>query len=142
MKSKSKWVKVGIFGVDSAMVFIGDPALLFRSGHPLNGAIKKGRIDWSKLMGPKHPTMRQLGKHYGVISSTGWGDGVYEVEARVVTKTLGSDKNVSTTKRVAELRIVFIEDEEVAPHVHVRASAVQIGNGNKMVVRRRRSKPR
>jgi hypothetical protein len=75
-----EWIKVGVVGIDSATVFIGDPA------HIRDAGLAEKRIDWNKLLGAKYPVLRQLGKHYGVLTSTGWGDGLYEVEARVVTK--------------------------------------------------------
>lgn len=107
----SKWVRIGVVGINSATLFIGDPAQLCQPDHPLNKTIREGKIDWRNLFGSKYPVMRQLGDDYGVISSTGWGDGIYEVEARIITKTIGRGKNSSTTSRVAELRIVFIDDD-------------------------------
>ena len=127
-------------------MFIGDPAFLRRPDHPLN----KDRIDWQKLLGSKYPVLRQLRGNYGILSSTGWGDGTYEVWARVVPKTvIGALRESSTSKRVAELRIVFLDllDDVDPPTNRLRAriargAAVQVGSGNRMVVKRHRPKKR
>ena len=132
-----KWVKVGDIGVDSATVFIGDPSYLHRPDHPL----AQDRIDWRELCGGKYPVLRELGRgvfsgaaSYGVLSSTGWGDGIRE--------KIGRGKTAHVTKRVAELRVVFLDVEVESPTIAraraKRGAVVQVGSDNRMVVHHRR----
>jgi len=106
-----KWVKVGEIGVDVGMVWIGDPCyILHKDGEQKPKAIGKNWLDFcnilNKLRSEKSCTegyqfnydMGHAG--LGVVVHSGWGDGTYDVMARI------------KDGRCAEIRVVFIEDEE------------------------------
>jgi hypothetical protein len=110
---KGKWVKVGEIGVDAGLCWIGDPCyILHKSEQEKPKAIGK---DWSEFCNilDKHreendyPTMIQFNYDMGhpglgVAVSTGWGDGSYDVMARVYKG------------RVCEVKVLFMgaNDEE------------------------------
>lgn len=123
---KTWWVHVGTIGVDSATVFVGDPAYLRREDHPITAPKK---VDWGELLGDEYPTLRQLPAGYGVLTSTGFGDGTYEVRARLRTYTVGRGHR---TTRVEEIRVVFVEGGGVDEGDACRF--VQVGDNNEMVV--------
>ena len=97
------WTVAGIIGVDAGIVMIGDPCYAeTEQRHPANrewqdfcddyAAAADGIMQLDYDMG--HPGL-------GVVVSSGYGDGTYEVEVRR-----------TTDGRVAELRVVFIEEKE------------------------------
>ncbi len=108
----SDWNKVGKVAVDAGLLWIGDPCyILFRDPPDDLGA------DWQEMVkriferekdtpgvAQFHCQPREEGftaqfSALGVTVSTGYGDGVYDVEARMDEET----------GRVAEVRVVFIK---------------------------------
>jgi len=92
-----KEIILGSFGVDSGQVLIIDPCYLakwkngevdFEKKEYINDYDEACKITCSKKMGGEH-------SKFGIVSSTGYGDGSYEVEA---TEENG---------RIKELRIKF-----------------------------------
>lgn len=112
-----KWTKVGQIGVDAGLCWVGDPCYII---HPHNGTPKDLGKDWSEFCdrlerGEKHQGKAQKGAvqfNYdmghaglGVAVNTGFGDGVYDVFVRYSNEG-------SWGRRVAELKVVFIGDDE------------------------------
>lgn len=108
------WTKVGTISVDSGSVMIGDPC--YTQGADASSASK----DWMGFLAATYPgtfgpnstgeSMPQvtnaLGEQgLGIVSSSGFGDGEYPVYVRY------SDEG-QWGKRVAELKVVFIGEEE------------------------------
>ena len=123
MVHKTKWVKVGVVGVDSGTLLLTDPAYL-RYDIPkydeLVGLKKSKRVipTAGKRKTPKEwtPVLRSqvsqvlfkktIGKKEGqrgagIITRTGWGDGLYPVYAEIA-KT-GDEKG-----RVKSISVKFI----------------------------------
>jgi len=123
---KSKWVKVGVVGVDSGTLLLADPAYLQKpaeipSYDELVGLKKSKRVvpTVGKRKTPKEwtPVMRATAsqilykkglagglkgkKGAGVVTRTGWGDGLYPVFAEI-GKT-GDEKG-----RVKSIAVRFI----------------------------------
>jgi len=95
-EKKEKWKKVGVVGVDSGTLHIGDPAY----SEELN-------YEKDVIKGMENKQIHQLKfklghKGRGVITETGLGDGVYPVYAKV-------GKVDRRGKRVKEIKIKFIE---------------------------------
>lgn len=82
----AEWHKIGKFGVDAGLCWIGDPCYLSDENH---------FRDWDKFVDEVGFDVFKQFKD-GVVVSTGYGDGVYDVEARF------------EGKRVAEIRVRFI----------------------------------
>lgn len=96
------WKKVGDIGVDAGVVWIGDPCYL-RDDSPNNPLKHWDQFcRWLDEDNPRHVKAHGM---LGVASSTGYGDGMYPVYARMTTDTWGHN-------RVAELKIVFIPEED------------------------------
>lgn len=112
-KTIGNWEKVGVIGVDAGLCWVGDPCyILHKKDKPK--AIGK---DWHAFcdtlyhISDDHTHMVEFNtKQYnydaghpglGVVVSTGYGDGEYDVEVR---KTTGG--------RIAEIRVVFISEDE------------------------------
>ena len=107
------WKKVGEVAVDAGMLWIGDPCyILFRDPPPddLGGSWKEfvrrvfAREKGASKIAQFHRQNHEEGftpdfSALGVTVSTGYGDGVYDVEARMDEET----------GRVAEVRVVFIK---------------------------------
>lgn len=94
------WIKVGDIGVDAGLVWIGDPCYL-QQDSPHN-PIK----DWDtfcRWLETDNPLQVKAHGILGVASSTGEGDGLYPVYARM-----------TEDKRVAELRVVFLSEHDDA----------------------------
>lgn len=85
----SDWEKIGTFGVDSGQFWVGDPMWL--EGGIEGRDHKKAAEEFAE----------------GVIGTAGFGDGDYEVTARFVDVPRWG-------RRIAELRVVFITDEDLA----------------------------
>ena len=101
------FTKIGSFGVDSGTVLIGDPC--YHMDRP-DGVVKYPLAfghDWEEFVAmnlldddgklPYWPHTKELHGQLGVVSSTGYGDGVYNVYARI------------EDQRVLEIRILFDE---------------------------------
>lgn len=113
------WKKVGQITVDAGMCWIGDPCyVLHRDGKQepedigkdwhefcdrLFSREKNGAAQWNHKNGIKGAGKENAG--LGVSVSTGWGDGIYDVFARYDDET----------GRVAEARVVFIDDDGFVP---------------------------
>lgn len=101
MKKKSEWKEIGVVGVDSGTLMITDPCYVTGD-------------EWSDKDYDKHVCgmnedhaqvpfkLGHAGK--GVIFSSGFGDGVYKVFAKVKNyKEWGN--------RIAEVKIVLIDEK-------------------------------
>ena len=94
-------VKIGSIYVDSGTVWVGDPCYVL--GQDASHGVNEVGDLFAKIQDSEHDQdghSAPLGKGIGIASTTGWGDGEYPVYARKVGN------------RIAELRIVFITDEE------------------------------
>jgi hypothetical protein len=126
MTKKADWKKVGVIGVDAGLCWIGDPCYTFLLPHS-----KASSVEW--LTKPKEPP-KEMGDTWidfcdiyykkiretekkdepmavqfnydlghpglGVCCQTGYGDGTYNVYVKEIEG------------RVAEMKVVFIGDEE------------------------------
>jgi len=107
----NEWVQIGEVGVDAGLMMIGDPCYVTHPD-PANALIE----DWDKLCAHVFEETNQIhgqvacevpfvAGHSGaaVITSTGFGDGSYEVFAKFIdAKEWGI--------RIKEVKVVFIED--------------------------------
>lgn len=106
------WKPVGVIGVDAGLCWLGDPCYCVTpdaTSHPAK--------DWPSfckmLDKNKYPNAMQFNyakghPGLGVVVSTGFGDGCYQVYVRETDEG-------EWGKRIAEVRVVFIEpdcDEE------------------------------
>lgn len=110
--TKDKWVRVGTIGVDAGCVWIGDPCYILQGDRPK--AIGKDWAAFCRTLTGKEPTMKSYDfdaghEGLGVVVSSGFGDGTYDVMALV--KDFGP---FGGGKRVCEIRIVFVDDEDGA----------------------------
>ena len=110
----NKWILIGNVGVDAGLMMIGDPCYVI-GDEPANSLIG----DWDELCTHVFEETNQIhGQvacevpfakgHSGaaVITSTGFGDGSYDVFAKFVdAKEWGT--------RIKEVKVVFIEDNEI-----------------------------
>ena len=109
----SKWVKVGEIGVDAGLCWVGDPCYII---HAENTPKELGK-DWAefcKNLWKKEEVSKNRGAQFnydkghpglGVVVPAGFGDGCYNVYAKF------SDEG-SWGQRVAEVKVVFIEDND------------------------------
>ena len=102
MKQKDEWKPIGVVGVDSGTLMIGDPCYFDDEG-------------WTKEDYDKH-VCHMKGDHKqlnyerghagkGVLFTSGLGDGCYKVFAKM--KDCGD-----WGKRIAEVKIVLIEEKQ------------------------------
>lgn len=92
----SDWKHVGVVCVDSGLIFIADPCRVFSEDSCEHFTDWGSFID--SLESDGHPAL-------GVCISPGFGDGIYDVYAKYkFFKGWG--------KRISEIKIVFIEEEE------------------------------
>jgi len=96
----NSFTRIGSFGVDSGTVMIVDPCYVLDGAgkYPLSFGHDWGEFIAMNLMDDdgNHLDSKELSGAMGVVSSTGYGDGVYPVYAR-------KDEN----DRIVELRILF-----------------------------------
>ena len=105
IKEKTDWQLVGNIGVDAGMIWLGDPCYLSDGKGPLQ--------DWDAFcdklqkMGRENGSPRRVYDFgiTGVAVSSGFGDGSYNVYVKYSNEG-------SWGKRVAEVKVVFIGDEE------------------------------
>ena len=111
---KSEWEDIGVIGVDAGVCWIGDPCYFVGFEDKKTQLERSGITDWYKFC-EKIESSAAIAKQFnypaghpglGVCASTGYGDGTYTVQARFV--------NVDNWgRRIAEIRVVFIEDDEI-----------------------------
>jgi len=93
-KIKSKWQKVGVVGIDSGTLLLGDPAYS-----------KKLNYNKDVVKGMKHSNTLQLkfkkNTGRGVLTETGLGDGEYPVYAKI-------EKAGEFGTRVKEVKVKFL----------------------------------
>ena len=99
MKNKSKWIKVGVIGVDAGLCWIGDPCYCVTPDahhHPAKSwkefcrKLGDGETkQWNYIKG--HPGL-------GVSVHTGYGDGEYDVYVKK-----------QADGRIKEAKVVFID---------------------------------
>ena len=87
--------KIGTFGVDSGTVMIVDPCYVIGDDTAIPNKDWSGFVDDHLIKGGDLPNTVQIMGSMAVVSSTGYGDGCYDVWAREVDG------------RIMELRIVF-----------------------------------
>ena len=101
-ETEGDFVKVGDIGVDAGLVWIGDPCYI-QDDSPHNPLRDWGKFcKWLEEDNPLHVKAHGM---LGVAASTGYGDGMYPVYARLLEDEWGH-------KRVAELRVVFVSENE------------------------------
>jgi hypothetical protein len=97
LKTEQRWKTIGEISVDAGMAMVCDPCYLAPDAgrpHPAH--------DWGEFcnaMGKSH--FMELPAGQGVVVRTGYGDGSYPVQVRL-----------NREGRVAEMRVLFIEDDE------------------------------
>ena len=107
----NEWVNIGTVGVDAGLMMIGDPCHS-NGDEPANPLIG----DWDKFCDYVQKKENQIHNnvacgipfalgHDGaaVVTSTGYGDGVYDVYAKFIDE---KDWGI----RINEVKVVFIED--------------------------------
>lgn len=109
MKQPNEWETIGEIGVDAGLCWIGDPCyILHRDKEEQKELEKSIGNDWGefcdKIAGEEHMQFNYPLGHpgLGVVTNTGFGDGSYPVQIRRDPKT----------QRIAELRVVFIDNEK------------------------------
>ena len=99
-----RFTKIGSFGVDSGTVMIVDPCYVLdgEGKYPLSFGHNWEEFVVMNLMDEdgNHLDSKQLHGEMGVVSSTGYGDGVYPVYARMAEG------------RIMEIRILFDGSEK------------------------------
>lgn len=96
-----KLKKIGMIGVDSGTIIISDPCYLIGEGWTDEDYDKEVCSDWDRGKQIKN----DIGAYKAVLSSTGFGDGVYPVYAEI--EDLGE-----FGKRVSRVIIDFeVKDE-------------------------------
>ncbi len=96
-----EWELLGEVGVDTGMVWIGDPCYV------IGEDASHGFATWADFCAEhKRNRLQPAGQHNGLAIPSGWGDGVYPV----FVKRLSG--------RVSEVKVVFLteadlEDDEV-----------------------------
>jgi hypothetical protein len=100
-RKDEEWVRVGGLTVESGTCLVVDPTY-HRDG--FYGVDEVGAAVIAAVGSPSSaaPLLTSDGLEIGTVSSTGFGDDVYPVEVRYVNDERG-------TRRVAELRVVFID---------------------------------
>jgi len=89
----SYWKKVGNFGVDAGLVWIGDPCYILHTEKDLPKSLGKDWSDFCDKLGDDYPTKKSFGfgnanDGLGICLSTGWGDGFYPVYARILNNRI------------------------------------------------------
>lgn len=92
--NKSNWKRVGTIGVDSGQMMLVDPCYALNVG-----------VDYKDLLDAYGDDFNVDTIEFcnGIVSSTGFGDGSYDVFIKTVEEPVWGH-------RVAEMKIVFIED--------------------------------
>lgn len=118
---KGNWEEVGEVWVDSGSIMVGDPC--YTHGQDASHAVedwddflartwpkvfgKKGEIDHTAKMDDVTYALSEKG--IGVVVSSGFGDGVYPVFVKYSNEGQWG-------KRVAEVKVVFIDDDGHHPY--------------------------
>jgi hypothetical protein len=78
----SRWEKVGIIGVDAGMCWVGDPCYILAGDRPKDLGTSWGDF-CSRMEGDVTQLNYNLGHPgLGMVVSTGYGDGTYNVYVR------------------------------------------------------------
>lgn len=111
--NKDGWTKIGVIGVDAGLCWLGDPCYILHEKHTKDDeepgekpkAIGDCWLDFCDKIGAMktHQQFNYDAGHpgLGVVVGTGYGDGVYDVYARI-----------TKDNRVAEVKVVFITPED------------------------------
>lgn len=118
---KDNWMQIGSIGVDSGLVYIGDPCYFVPDSREFEGEkLDKDEKppeplnDWCNFvdsLGESYPTLKSFPyksgyEGLGVCVSSGFGDGKYKVMANIVNVP-------GWGQRVKEVKIIFIEEDEI-----------------------------
>jgi len=87
MKLKGNWKKVGHFGVDAGICWIGDPCYVFFQ-EKMPETLGNNWHEFCKKINTKGPTLKSFNyalghEGLGICISTGMGDGTYPVYALI-----------------------------------------------------------
>ena len=102
---KREWERVGQVAVDAGQIIVCDPCHIYEPESAVQRAVGGSGSDdyyaYLKRSGffAERRVTQQIGVDAGVVVTSGYGDGVYDV---FVART--------TDGRVAELKVVFIDD--------------------------------
>ncbi len=106
-KKSTPWETVGSIAVDSGTCWIGDPCYFLQEEHRWENwlafvaELEKRDAELTTTHSAIVFPFDHGAEGMGICTSTGWGDGEYPVEVRR-----------TEDGRVAELRVVFIEDDQ------------------------------
>ena len=105
--NKTDWKRIGTLGVDSGQMMLVDPCYALADKQELENILLHEQINtYDKLL-------EEYGDDFnvdtiefadGIVCSTGYGDGSYDVFIKTIDDSMWGH-------RVAEMKIVFIEDE-------------------------------
>lgn len=95
------WKRIGYITVDSGLCWIGDPSyVLHEEPDP---AVGKTWLDFCEKV--KNKAHKTFGNGLGVVTSTGFGDGIYPVEALI------------EDGRIMAVRVMFDDSSEKVPNM-------------------------
>ena len=107
----SEWELVGTCGVDSGQIIVVDPCYVISDESDLDKFKESG--DYNDVDATYEELLKERDKKgsnltdafkFGIVTNTGFGDGEYKVYIK-------KEDQGAWGNRVAELKIVFIEDD-------------------------------
>lgn len=123
--NENNLIKIGQIGVDAGICWIGDPCYIL---HQENGLPKDIGNNWTEFCDRLDRKGFYSGNHIGVqfnydggysglgvVSTTGFGDGIYDVFAEI-------EDRGAWGKRVKRIIVEFIPDEAIEDNDHEQCS--------------------
>lgn len=104
---RQKKILVGEVGVDSGLIWVGDPCYIIHSKHGTPGYIGKNWGEFCSMMSESCPPQMRQFKYalghacFGVCATSGYGDGYYPVYAYINKENM-----------ITKLEINFIDASE------------------------------